>query len=153
MFSMVVIDSIAALLPEIELKGEISDKTIGEQARLTSRALRKIIPLLHKTQTLLIVTNQLREKVGIIFGNPEITPGGRALRFYASLRLEVRKGENIIHDQQLIGHKMKVKVTKNKLSIPFQVAELPFLFNQGFCKINELIELAINEGIITKNGT
>jgi recombination protein RecA len=140
------------LLPEIELKGEISDKTIGEQARLISRALRKIIPLLHFYRVLLLVTNQLREKVGVIFGNPEITPGGRALRFYTSLRIEVRRGENIIQDQHIIGHKIKVKVTKNKVAPPLQTAELSFYFKKGICTFSEIIELGLIKNVITRNG-
>ena len=151
-FSMIVIDSVAALVPQAELNGDFNDQLIGAQARLMSKALRKLITLVAKSNCTVIFINQLREKVGVVYGNPEVTPGGRALRFYSSQRLEVRKGEQLVVQQQIIGHKIKIKVVKNKIAPPYKVVQLDFYFSYGISKINEFIDLAVTKAIITKVG-
>jgi recombination protein RecA len=148
-----VIDSVAALVPKAELEGEMSDQGIGLQARLMSKALRKINGLIAKTKTAVIFINQIRERVGVIFGNPEITTGGRALRFYASLRLETRKGEGIQKDGQLIGNKIRFKVVKNKLAAQFKTVQLSLNYNQGLDLLSEVIELATLSKIFIRSGT
>lgn len=149
---IIVIDSVAALVPQVELDGEMSDQTIGAQARLMSRGLRRINSSIAKTDCIIIFINQIREKVGVIFGNPEVTPGGRALRFYSSIRLDLRKGEQIMRENQVVGHKIKVKVVKNKVAPPFQNTVLDFYFEYGISRINEIIDLAVIKNIIAKAG-
>lgn len=153
LFSLIVIDSVAALTPQIELDGEMSSQTIGVQARLMSKALRKINTYISQSNCLVIFINQIREKVGIIFGNPEITPGGRALRFYASLRLELKRSEQIINNNQLIGYKLKIKIVKNKVAVPFKTTILDIYFDKGICLMEEIITLAIQNNLLQKNGT
>ncbi|AUF83660.1 recombinase RecA [Mesoplasma syrphidae] len=150
--SIIVIDSVAALVPKAELEGEMSDQSIGLQARLMSKALRKLNGIISKTNTVVIFINQLREKVGIIFGNPEITPGGRALRFYSSIRLEVRKGEQISVNGEVTANKIKAKVVKNKVSAPFKTALITINYNQGIDRNNEILELATLYKVIEKSG-
>lgn len=150
---MIVVDSVAALVPQIELDGDISDQSIGAQARLMSRALRRLAPIVAKSNCCLLFINQIREKIGVIFGNPEITTGGRALRFYSSMRLEVRRGEQILNNQDIVGHKIKIKVVKNKMAPPYKTVALDFYFDFGFSIINEIIDLAMNKNIISKNGS
>ncbi|WP_339022458.1 recombinase RecA [Spiroplasma endosymbiont of Crioceris asparagi] len=150
---IVIVDSVAALVPKAELDGEMGDQQIGAQARLMSKGLRKINGIISKTNTVVIFINQLREKVGIIFGNPEITPGGRALRFYSSLRIEVRKAETILKDKEAVASKIKVKVVKNKVSPPFKMCQILITYNKGIDKLLEIIELATFEGIIVKSGS
>ncbi|WP_339049038.1 recombinase RecA [Spiroplasma endosymbiont of Colias croceus] len=149
---MIVVHSVAALVPQIELDGDMNDQTIGAQARLMSKALRKISGSISKTNCIVLFINQIREKVGIIYGNPEITPGGKALRFYSTIRLEVRKGEQLIKSNQIIGHKIKIKVVKNKVAPPFKTASLDFCFEEGFSKISEIITIAVEKEVINKSG-
>lgn len=150
--SLVVIDSVAALVPKNELDGEMGDQNIGLQARLMSKALRKFNGIIAKTNTTVIFINQLREKVGVIFGNPETTPGGRALRFYSSVRLEVRKGETITTNGEASANKIKIKVVKNKVAPPFKTCQITIAYNKGIEKENEIIELATLYNILTKAG-
>ncbi|AXK51412.1 recombinase A [Spiroplasma alleghenense] len=149
---IVILDSVAALVPKAELEGEMSDQSIGLQARLMSKALRKLNGIISKTNTVVIFINQLREKVGVIFGSPEVTPGGRALRFYSSLRLDVRKGETILDNGNPIANKVKIKVVKNKVASPFKVAQITINYNKGIDKLSEIIELASLYNILTKSG-
>lgn len=149
---MIIVDSVAALVPQVELDGDMTDQTIGAQARLMSKALRKLSGSIAKTNCIVIFINQIREKVGIIYGNPEITPGGKALRFYSSIRLEVRKGEQLLKNSQIIGHKIKIKVVKNKVAPPFKTAVIDFYFTQGISQQNEIIDIAIEKKIINKSG-
>lgn len=150
---MVVVDSVAALVPQVELEGDMNDQIIGAQARLMSRALRKLAPAISKSNCSVIFINQLREKIGIIYGSPEVTPGGKALKFYSTIRLDVRKGEQLIQNQQIIGHKIKIKVVKNKLASPYKVAVLDFYFKYGISLVNEIIDLAVENKIISKLGS
>ncbi|WP_036452335.1 recombinase RecA [Mycoplasma buteonis] len=149
---LIVVDSVAALVPEAELNGEMTDQQIGLQARLMSKALRKITGNLNKNKTTIIFINQIREKVGVIFGNPETTPGGRALKFYSSIRIEVRKGSVINETKDIIGNEIKFKVVKNKLAAPYKTANSEIYFSKGIDKIGELVDAAVELEIIDKKG-
>ncbi|WP_373423242.1 recombinase RecA [Mesoplasma lactucae] len=149
---IVVIDSVAALVPKSELEGEMGDQNIGLQARMMSKALRKLNGIVAKTNTTVIFINQIREKVGVVFGNPEVTSGGRALRFYSSLRIETRKGETIIKDGEATGNKIKIKVVKNKVAPPFRTAIITINYNEGIDNENEIIDLASTYEILDKAG-
>ncbi|MBN3534875.1 recombinase RecA [Mycoplasma procyoni] len=149
---LIVVDSVAALVPEAELNGEMKDQVIGGQARLMSKALRKITGSLNKNGTTIIFINQIREKVGVIFGNPETTPGGRALKFYSSIRMEVRKASQLTTGSDITGNQVKIKVVKNKLAIPFKTALVEIIFSQGISKYAEIAQLAEDFGIIVKKG-
>jgi len=150
---IVVIDSVAALVPKDEIEGDMGDHHVGAQARLMSQALRKLTAVTSKSNSVVVFINQLREKIGIMFGNPEITTGGRALRFYSSIRLEVKRIETLKRDGEDIGNRVRVKVVKNKVSPPFKQAEFDLIFGEGISSIGCLFDLAVEYGLITKSGT
>ena len=150
---LVVVDSVAALVPQAELDGEMGDSQVGMQARLMSKALRKITGSLNKASCYIIFINQLREKVGVVYGNPETTPGGRALKFYSSVRLEVRRGEAIKNGTELIGNAVNIKIVKNKVAPPFKSCSIDLFYGQGISKENEIIDLAAKFDVVKKSGT
>jgi len=150
---LVIIDSVAALTPRAEIEGEMGDSHVGLQARLMSQALRKLTAAISKSRTCVIFINQLREKIGVMFGSPEITPGGRALKFYASVRLDVRKIATIKEGDNVIGNRVRVRVVKNKVAPPFKEAEFEILHNEGIAKTSSVLDAAVNLGIIEKSGT
>lgn len=149
---IVVIDSVAALVPQAEIEGEMGDSHVGLQARLMSQALRKLSGIINKTNTVAIFINQLREKVGVMFGNPEVTPGGRALKFYSSIRLEIRRSEQIKLGTDIIGNKTSIKVVKNKMAPPFKTCSVDIMYGEGISQTGELVDLASEAGIIDKSG-
>lgn len=151
-FSIIVVDSVAALTPLAELEGQMEDQTIGAQARLMSKSMRKLAGTINKTNTVVIFINQIREKVGVIFGNPEVTPGGRGLKFAASLRLDIRIRERIKEKDSFIGQRIKVKVVKNKMAPPYKEIETIFYYENGINQIEELLELGVNKNVINKAG-
>ncbi len=148
----VVVDSVAALVPRAEIEGEMGDSFVGIQARLMSQALRKLTGAVSRSNTSLIFTNQLREKIGVMFGNPETTPGGRALKFYASVRLDIRRVETIKSGQESIGNRVRVKVVKNKVAPPFRVAEFDVMYGEGISKEGGLLDVGVAMGVVDKTG-
>ena len=149
---VVVVDSVAALVPRAEIEGEMGDSHIGLQARLMSQALRKLTGAINKSKCIVIFINQLREKIGIMFGNPETTAGGRALKFYATVRLDIRKIDTIKGGDNILGNRTRVKVMKNKVSSPFKQAEFDIMYNEGISKEGNLIDVGVNEGVVEKSG-
>ncbi|MCP4049100.1 MAG: recombinase RecA [bacterium] len=150
---LIVIDSVAALVPKSEIEGEMGDPTMGTQARLMSQALRKLTAIVNKSNTTIIFVNQIREKLGVMFGNPEVTPGGRALKFYSSIRIDIRKIESIKTGVDITGHKVRVKIVKNKVAPPFKYTELEIEFGKGISGVGDLLDLGVNMGFIEKSGT
>ncbi len=149
---IVVVDSVAALVPRAEIEGEMGDSHVGLQARLMSQALRKLSGVIKQTNTSVLFTNQLREKVGVMFGNPETTSGGRALRFYASVRIDIRRIQAIKRKDEVIGNRTRIKITKNKVAPPFRQAEVDLMYDHGFSKESEVIDLGVESGIVEKRG-
>ena len=150
--SIIVIDSVAALVPQAEIEGEMGDSHVGLQARLMSQALRKLSGIINKTNTVAIFINQLREKVGVMFGNPEVTPGGRALKFYSSIRLEIRRSEQLKSGSDVIGNKTSIKVVKNKMAPPFKTCSVDIMYGEGISAEGELVDLASEAAIVEKSG-
>jgi recombination protein RecA len=149
---VIVIDSVAALVPKAEIEGEMGDAHVGLQARLMSQALRKLTAAISKSRTAVVFLNQLREKVGIIFGNPEVTPGGRALKFYSSVRIDLRRGDTIKRGSEIMGTRVRARVVKNKVAPPFRSAEFDIMFNHGISKEGDLIDLGVATGLVKKTG-
>ena len=149
---VVVVDSVAALVPRAEIEGEMGDSHVGLQARLMSQALRKLTGTINKSNCIVIFINQLREKVGVMFGNPETTTGGRAIKFYASVRMDVRRIDSIKQGDEIIGNRTRVKIMKNKVAPPFKVAEFDIMYNEGISKVGNIIDVGVKESIVQKSG-
>ncbi|MCZ6531286.1 MAG: DNA recombination/repair protein RecA, partial [Chloroflexi bacterium] len=150
---VVIIDSVAALVPRAEIEGDMGDPTMGMQARLMSQALRKLSGAIKKTNTAVVFTNQLRMRIGVMFGNPETTTGGRALKFYASVRVDVRRTESIKVGQEVVGNRVRARVVKNKVAPPFKVAEFDIMYNEGISRVGGILDLGVETGLIEKRGS
>ena len=150
---LIVVDSVAALVPTAELEGVMGDSNVGLHARLMSKAMRKLAGVLNKSSCSVIFINQLREKVGVMYGNPEVTTGGRALKFYASIRIDIRKSEAIKEGDQIVGNSVNIKVVKNKVAPPFKQCKVDLIFGEGFSRISEILELALMQGLASKSGS
>ncbi len=150
---VVVVDSVAALVPRSEIEGDMGDATMGMQARLMSQALRKLSGAIQQTNTAVVFTNQLRQRIGVMFGNPETTTGGMALKFYASVRMDMRRIESIKVGQEVVGNRTRVRVVKNKVAPPFKVAEFDIMYNEGISKVGGLLDVGVEMGLIEKRGS
>ena len=150
---LIVVDSVAALVPQAEIEGSMTDSNVGMHARLMSKSMRKLAGVLSKSNCTVIFINQLREKVGVIYGNPEVTTGGRALKFYATIRIDIRKGEVIKEGDVILGNAVNIKVVKNKVAPPFKQCKVDLIFGEGFSKDNELLDLALQQGLASKSGS
>lgn len=149
---IIVIDSVAALVPEAEIKGDMGDSHVGLQARLMSQAMRKLAGVINKTKCVAIFINQIREKVGVMYGSPEVTPGGRALKFYSTIRMDIRRGEQLKHGSDAVGNKTNVKVVKNKVAPPFKVAEVEIIYGEGVSRLGEIVDMAVKLDVIERAG-
>lgn len=150
---VVVVDSVAALTPRVEIEGEMGDAQMGSQARLMSQAMRKLNAAIGRSKTVVIFTNQLRSKIGVVYGNPETTTGGNALKFYASLRMDVRKKEVIKEGQEIVGNRVRIKIVKNKVAPPFKEVEFDIMYNEGISRIGDMIDLGLDMGVISRSGS
>ena len=148
----VVVDSVAALVPQAEIEGDMGDTHVGLQARLMSQALRKLTSTIHHSRTAVVFINQLREKVGVVYGSPEVTPGGRALKFYSSVRIDLRRTESLKHGSEIVGNRVRARIVKNKVAAPFRVAEFDIMFNQGISKMGDILDIGVAQGHIRKAG-
>ena len=149
----VVIDSVAALVPQAEIEGDMGDIHVGMQARLMSQALRKLTSTINRSRTAVVFINQIREKIGVTYGSPEVTPGGRALKFYSSVRIDLRRTESLKQGSEIIGNRVRARIVKNKVAAPFRVAEFDIMFNQGISKMGDLLDIGVNQGFIKKAGS
>ena len=147
----VVVDSVAALVPQAEIEGDMGDTHVGLQARLMSQALRKLTSSIHRSRTAVIFINQIREKVGVTYGSPEVTPGGRALKFYSSVRVDLRRVESIKQGAEVMGNRVRARIVKNKVAAPFRVAEFDIMFNQGISKMGDILEIGVDQGVLNNN--
>ena len=148
----VVIDSVAALVPQAEIEGDMGDVHVGMQARLMSQALRKLTSTINRSRTAVVFINQIREKIGVSYGSPEVTPGGRALKFYSSVRIDLRRSESLKQGSEIVGSRVRARIVKNKVAAPFRVAEFDIMFNQGISKMGDLLDIGVNQGIVKKAG-
>ena len=150
---VIVVDSVAALTPRVEIEGDMGDAQMGSQARLMSQAMRKLNAAIGKSNTLVIFTNQLRNKIGVVYGNPETTTGGNALKFYASVRIDIRKKDVIKDGPEIVGNRVRVKILKNKVAPPFKEAEFDIMYNEGISKVGDMLDIALENGIINRSGS